>query len=135
MKNLTRGILLVVITLALAIGPALHAAGDSFAAIAFSPSTGRWGYGNGFSTKSEAIARARRECGRRDSKTNWCKDAWITRDFEPERWRMGIIVGGHARDRSQQSDIRMPLAQSGCARRSLRFGLSIDLRKPRTKSC
>jgi hypothetical protein len=77
MKNLTRGILLVVITLALAIGPALHAAGDSFAAIAFSPSTGRWGYGNGFSTKSEAIARARRECGRRDSKTNWCKDAWI----------------------------------------------------------
>jgi cytoskeletal protein RodZ len=59
-----------------AIGPALHA-GDSYAAIAFSPSTGRWGYGNGFPTKSEAITRARRECGQRDAKTNWCKDAWI----------------------------------------------------------
>ncbi|MEY2488722.1 MAG: hypothetical protein QOC70_664 [Verrucomicrobiota bacterium] len=78
MKNLTRGILLVIIALALAAGPALHAAGDTYAAVAFSPSTGRWGYGNGYPTKAEAIARARRECGRhRDAKTNWCKNSWI----------------------------------------------------------
>jgi hypothetical protein len=77
MKNLTRGILLVVIALVLALGPALQAAGDSYGAIAYSPSTNRWGYGNGYPTKSQAIARARRECGRRDAKTNWCRNAWI----------------------------------------------------------
>jgi hypothetical protein len=77
MRNITRGILLVVIALALAAGPALQAAGDTYGAIAFSPSTGRWGYGNGYPTKAEAIARARRECGRSDAKTNWCKNSWI----------------------------------------------------------
>ena len=77
MKNLTRGILLIVFALALAAAPALQAAGDTYAAVAFSPSTGRWGYGNGYPTNSEAIARARRECGRSDSRTNWCKNSWI----------------------------------------------------------
>ena len=77
MKNLTRGILLIVMALALGLSPALQAAGDTFAAIAYSPKTGRYGYGNGYSTKSEAIARALHECGRRDARTNWCKNAWI----------------------------------------------------------
>ena len=77
MKNLTRGILLIIMAVALAAGPALQAAEDTFAAIAFSPSTLRWGYGNGYSTKAEAIARARRECGESDAKTNWCKNSWI----------------------------------------------------------
>jgi serine/threonine-protein kinase len=78
MKNLTRGILFIIVGLGLALGPALHAApGDVYAAVAFSPSSGTWGYGNGYSTKSEAIARARRECGHRDAKTNWCKNSWI----------------------------------------------------------
>jgi serine/threonine-protein kinase len=77
MKNLTRGILLIAIALALAASPALEAAGDTYAAIAFSPKTGRWGYGNGYPTKADAIARARRECGKRDAKTNWCKNSWI----------------------------------------------------------
>ena len=77
MKNLTRGILLIVFAFALGLAPALQAApGDRFAAIAYSPSTGRWGYGNNYPTKAAAIARAVRECGRRDAKTFWCRNAW-----------------------------------------------------------
>jgi hypothetical protein len=77
MKNLTRGILFIIIALALGLGPALQAAGDTFAAIAYSPKTGRYGYGNGYPTKSQAIARAKRECGSGNARTNWCKNAWI----------------------------------------------------------
>ena len=77
MKNLTRGILFVIIALALVLGPALQAAGDTFAAIAYSPTSGRYGYGKGYSTKSEAIARALRECGNRNARTNWCRNSWI----------------------------------------------------------
>jgi hypothetical protein len=76
MKNLTRGILFLIIALALGLGPSLQAA-DSYAAVAYSPSTGRWGYGNGYPTKSQAISRALRECGRRDARTNWCRNAWL----------------------------------------------------------
>ena len=76
MKNLTRGILFAVVALALVIAPALQA-GDVYAAIAYSPDSNRWGYGQGYATKSQAIARALRECGRRNARTNWCKNAWI----------------------------------------------------------
>ena len=76
MKSLTRGILFTFIALALVIAPALQA-GDVYAAIAYSPDSNRWGYGQGYPTKSQAIARALRECGRRDARTNWCKNAWI----------------------------------------------------------
>jgi hypothetical protein len=89
MKNLTRGILLIMITLAVGVGPALRAAGDTFAAIAYSPSTARYGYGNGYLTKSKALARARRECGSRDARTNWCKNSWIAlaiSDGSPGGW-------------------------------------------------
>ncbi len=89
MKNLTRGIFVFVVTLALVLGSASQAAGDTFAAVAYSPSTGRWGYGNGYLTKSEAITRARHECGKRDARTNWCKNAWIAlalSDQNPGGW-------------------------------------------------
>ena len=89
MKNLTRGLLFIIIALALGLGPALQAAGDTFAAIAYSPSTARYGYGNGYPTKSQALARARRECGSRDARTNWCKNAWIAlaiSDGSPGGW-------------------------------------------------
>ena len=89
MKNLTRGVLLVVIAFALALGPALQAADDTYAAVAYSPATGRWGYGNGYPTKAEAIARARRECGSRKARTNWCRNAWIAlalSDQSPGGW-------------------------------------------------
>jgi hypothetical protein len=89
MRNLTRGILLLIIVFALGLGPALQAAGDSFAAVAYSPSTGRAGYGNGYPNKSQAIARAVKECGRRDARTNWCRNAWIAlavSDRSPGGW-------------------------------------------------
>ena len=74
MKNLTRGILFLIIALALA--PSLQAA-DSYAAVAFSPSTLRWGYGNGYPNKAQAISRARRECGSASARTSWAKNAWV----------------------------------------------------------
>jgi serine/threonine-protein kinase len=90
MNNLTRGILIVVAAFALALAPALQAApGNTYAAIAYSPASGRWGYGNGYSTKSQAIARALRECGSRQARTNWCRNAWIAlavSDRSPGGW-------------------------------------------------
>ena len=52
-------------------------AGDVYAAIAYSPKTGKWGYGCNYATKAEAMARAKRECGSKDARINWCKNAWI----------------------------------------------------------
>src|ERR1700716_1848135 len=89
MKNLTRGILLIVFAFALGPATVLQGAGDRYAAIAYSPKTGRWGYGANYATKSEAIARARRECGRPDARTNWCRNAWIAlavSDQSPGGW-------------------------------------------------
>jgi Domain of unknown function (DUF4189) len=78
MKNLTRGILLIVFALALGLAPALQAApGDRFAAIAYSPRTGRWGSGSNYPTKSGAIVRALRECGSRGAQSFWCRNSWI----------------------------------------------------------
>ena len=78
MNILRRRILLFLFALVLAFVPILHAQdGDKFAAIAYSPKTGRWGYGCNYPTKAEAIARAKRECGSKDARTNWCKNAWI----------------------------------------------------------
>ena len=78
MKNLTRGILLVVITIAVVIGPALQAA-DTYAAIVFCTSSGSWGSASGAATKAEAIANAVAKCNCRDEdvRSNWCKNAWI----------------------------------------------------------
>jgi hypothetical protein len=77
MKTLNRGILLVVIAFTVGIGSSLTAAADSYAAIAYSPSTGRWGYGNGYPSQAQATTRALAECGQRDAVTKWCKNAWI----------------------------------------------------------
>src|SRR5256885_9312933 len=78
MKNLTRGILLLVITIAIVIGPALQAA-DSYAAIVYCTSTGSWGAASGAATKAEAIANAiaKNNCPDADVRTNWCRNAWI----------------------------------------------------------
>jgi hypothetical protein len=76
MKNLTRGILFLIIALALGLASSVQAA-DSYAAIAYSPSGNNWGYGNGYPSQAAAIARARAECGRADAKASWAKNAWI----------------------------------------------------------
>ena len=77
MRNLIRAGLLILFALVLGVAPALQAAGDRYAAVAYSPTTNRWGFGNNFATKGEAIARALSECGRADAQTSWCKNAWI----------------------------------------------------------
>ena len=88
MKNLIRGVLLILFALVL-VAPALQAEDDRYAAIAYSPSTNRWGWGTNYLTKDEAIARAVRECGRDDARTNWCRNAWIAlaiSDKSPGGW-------------------------------------------------
>ena len=77
MRYLTGRILLLIVALTFASAVALEAAPDRYAALAFSKSTGRWGYGNGYATKEAAINRALLECGRRDAVTKWAKNAWI----------------------------------------------------------
>ena len=89
MRNVTRGILLIVFAFVIGLAPPLQAAGDRYAAVAYSPKTGRWRYGVNYPTKSGAIAHARRECGRSDARTNWCKNAWIAlaiSDQSPGGW-------------------------------------------------
>jgi hypothetical protein len=78
MKNLSRAGLLVLFALVLGLAPALQAAPeDRYAAIAYSPSTNKWGWGTNYPTKEEAIARAVKECGKDDARTNWCRNAWV----------------------------------------------------------
>lgn len=89
MKNLTRGILFLIIALALA--PSLQAA-DSYAAVAFSPSTLRWGYGNGYPSKVQALSRARLESGNANARTGWTKNAWIALAIS-DRSRGGYGMG------------------------------------------
>src|SRR4029077_18127094 len=93
MKNFSRAILLIVFALVLGLSPALQAApGDRYAAVAYSTSTYRWGFGDNYATKSEAIARALRECGSADARTSWCKNAWIAlaiSDRSPGGWGSG----------------------------------------------
>ena len=60
-----------------------------YAAVAYSPSTGRSGWGGNYSSKNEAIARAVRECGANDAVSNWCRNAWIAlaiSDKRPGGW-------------------------------------------------
>ena len=88
MKNLIRGVLLILFALAV-VAPALQAEDNRYAAIAYSPSTNHWGWGTNYPTKDEAIARAVRECGRDDAQTNWCRNAWIAlaiSDKSPGGW-------------------------------------------------
>ena len=49
---------------------------DRFGALAYSPKTGKSGWGSNYPTKAAAIARAVKECGRRDAKTFWFRNAW-----------------------------------------------------------
>ena len=78
MKNFSRGIVLAVLLFVLGFALAAPAQGaDRFAAVAVSTSNGQSGYGTNYPTKAAAIARAKRECGRRDAKAFWCKNAWI----------------------------------------------------------
>jgi hypothetical protein len=116
MKNLTRGILLIVFAFALGLAPVVQAAGDRYAAVAYSPKTGRWGYGSDYPTKSEAIARARRECGKRDARTNWCKNAWIAlaiSDQSPGGWGS---AWGETAEAARQAARRECLARNPDAR-------------------
>lgn len=79
MNIVRRRLLLFLFALVLGFMPALQAQDDDkYAAIAYSPKTDKWGYGCNYSTKEEAIARAKEECGAKDARTNWCKNAWIS---------------------------------------------------------
>jgi hypothetical protein len=99
MKTLLRGVLFVLLSCLLTAAiPEANASGDRFAAVAFSPSTGRWGYSNGFSTQSAAMARARAECGARDAIVKWTKNAWISLAVSDESpggygWAWGTTAG------------------------------------------
>jgi len=78
MKNLNRKILLLLLALAFVLIPALRAGDDDrYAAVAVSESNGQSGYGTNCATKEQCIAIAEKECGRSDSKTFWCRNAWI----------------------------------------------------------
>jgi len=92
MKNLSRAVLLVLFALVLAMSSASQAGPDRYAAIAYSQSSGRWGFGDNYATKEEAIARALSECGYRDAHTSWCRNEWIAlaiSDRSPGGWGEG----------------------------------------------
>ena len=78
MTSISRALLFVIVGCALFLGGSAQAGpNDRYAAVAYSPSTGSYGYGNGYTTKSAAIARARRECGEPDAVAKWARNAWV----------------------------------------------------------
>jgi Domain of unknown function (DUF4189) len=117
MNILRRRILLFLLALVIGFVPALHAQdGAKYAAIAYSPKTGKWGYGCNYATKAEAIARAKRECGSKDARTNWCKNAWISlalSDSSPGGWGS---AWGETREEAQSASRRECLARNPDAR-------------------
>ena len=78
MISLARIVLAVtVLTILLALGGSATAAPTRYAAVAYSPSTGAYGYANGYDTKEGAIARAKAECGESDAVAKWARNAWL----------------------------------------------------------
>jgi hypothetical protein len=117
MDILRRRILLVLFALALGIAPALHAQdGDQYAAVAYSPKTGKWGYGCNYPTKAEAIARAKSECGKKDARTNWCKNAWIALALSDQARGGWGSAWGTTREEAEAAARRECLARNPDAR-------------------
>lgn len=82
----------LLLTLIFTLGASARAGEDRYAAIAFSPSTGKYGTARGFSSKSEAIEEAQLRCGRKDAIVRWCKNAWLVL-ARSERTRTGYGYG------------------------------------------
>lgn len=87
---LRRAVLLL--TFVFVLGLSARAGEDRYAAIAFSPSTGKYGTARGFSSKSEAIEEAQLRCGRRDAIVRWCKNSWLVL-ARSEKTRTGYGYG------------------------------------------
>lgn len=77
MKNLAKRFALPALILFSVLLSALpvQAGPNKFAAVAYSPSTGRYDYGNGYDSQAAAIHRARNECGQGDARVKWCRNA------------------------------------------------------------
>jgi Domain of unknown function (DUF4189) len=117
MKNLSRAVLLILFVLLLGLVPVLQAApADRYAAIAYSPSTNHYGYGTNYPTKGQAIARAKRECGRGATGTNWCKNAWIALAISDRSYGGWGSGWGTTPEAARQSARRQCLARNPDAR-------------------
>src|SRR2546423_14752035 len=117
MKNLSRSILVVLLAVVLGIGPSLQAqSSELYAAVAYSPKTGRWGYGCNYTTKAEAIARAKSECGAKDARTNWCKNAWIALAISDDSKGGWGSAWGETREAAQAAARKECLARNPDAR-------------------
>lgn len=79
MKNLARRLALPALILlsVFSITVPVEGGANKFAAIAYSPSTGQYGYGNGYDSQATAMRRARNECGQSDARVEWCRNAWV----------------------------------------------------------
>ena len=77
MQNVARATLFIILVCAFALAGSAIGGEDRYVAIAYSPSTGAYEYGNGYATKAEAIARAEEECGEADAVTKWARNAWL----------------------------------------------------------
>ena len=77
MRAFARAILFTIVLCALCLIGSAVGESDRYAAVAFSPSTGAYGYANGYSRKDAAIARARQECGEPDAVAKWARNAWL----------------------------------------------------------
>lgn len=75
-----------------ALGAVVQAGEDRYAAIAFSPSTGKYGIARGFASKAGAIEEAQLRCGRKDAVVRWCKNAWLVL-ARSEKTRTGYGYG------------------------------------------
>ncbi len=88
----------------------VEAAGQNYyAAFAYSPRTGRYGYANGYTSVEEALYRARRECGSRDAVTKWARNAWLAlaiSDENPGGWGSSWATTADAARRAAKRNCR-----------------------------
>jgi hypothetical protein len=58
-------------------GPDDAIPGAHYAAIAYSPATGKWGSARHYKSKYAAMAHARSESGQIDAPASWCRNGWV----------------------------------------------------------
>jgi len=80
----------------------IHVSGDTYAAIAYSEKTGKWGYGYNYSTRRGAEAEALRKCTADDAKiVTWVHNGFCALAVgEKVAWGIGYTYGDGASSRT-----------------------------------
>lgn len=97
-------------------GPDDAVPGAHYAAIAYSPTTGKWGSARNYKSKNAAMAHARSECGQSDAPTAWCRNAWVALAISDKQPGVFGSTWGTTANAARQAAKRECLKRSSDAR-------------------